>query len=170
MAHQIVAIFSASEDAGHAIGELKNKGYTKDISVVAKKFDGFQIDERTHQIKQFVADSAAGGVVAGAAIGGLAAVLAGLTAITIPAAGIFIAGPIATALTATAAGAVTGTVVGALVDKGIPEQRAQLYADSIMAGETLISVTVDHDKEQEVIDILTAHGVSLGAIGHYDLV
>ena len=48
----------------------------------------------------------------------------------------------ATALGA-AAGAVAGGVIGALVDSGVPAEDAQVYAEAIRRGGTLVSVRTE---------------------------
>jgi uncharacterized membrane protein len=169
MSTLIAALFTDSKNAGEAVADLKNQGFTKDISIISKEYEGFEVDTSTHQIKQQVKDGAAGGALIGAAIGGLATVLAGITAITIPGAGIFIAGPLASAATGAAAGALAGTLVGVLVDKGIPDKEAKLYEDRIAAGDTLIAVTASSDKVDEVLNVLINHGVDAAEIGRFDV-
>ncbi len=169
MSQLIAALFTDSKHAGEAVADLKEAGFTKDISVISKEYDGFEIDSTTHQIKQQIKDGAVGGAVIGAAIGGLATVLAGITAVTIPAVGIFIAGPLASTLTGAAAGAVAGTLIGALVDKGIPDEQAKLYEDRITAGDTLVAVTASDDMVDDVLAVFMAHGVDAAEVGRYDV-
>lgn len=160
MSQFIAGLFTDSKGAGETIAELKNKGYTEDISVISKDYDGLEVDTNTHQIKQDLSEGTVAGAATGAAIGALGALLTGLTAITVPALGIFIAGPIAATLTAAATGAVVGSVAGLLIDMGIPEEKAKLYDQQVLAGETLVAVTADEDRAGEVIQVLSNHGAT----------
>lgn len=159
MSHLIAGLFTDSKLAGEAISELKNKGYTKDISVITK--DGAR-DTKTHDVKKDVSDGAgmgaATGAAMGAAIAGLTALLVGAVTVAIPGVGIVIAGPLAAGLAGAATGAVAGGVVGALVDAGFPEEKAKMYQHEIENGETLVSVSAGADKSGEVESILKKYG------------
>ncbi len=115
MSHVVIGLFGDSEAAGHAVAELKNKGYTKDISVVAKNSETGETD--THSVKEDGTGGAKTGAGMGAALGGAGALVAGITAVAIPGVGV-VAGTIAAALAAAATGAAAGGVVGWMVDKG----------------------------------------------------
>jgi uncharacterized membrane protein len=169
MAHLIVALFEDSEDAGHAAGKIKGQDMADDISVVSKKGDDFDIDDTSHTIKQKVADGAVAGGLVGAGAATLAALLAGATAITIPPLGIFITGPLATALASAAAGAAVGGIVGALVDWGVPDEHAKMFEEKVKAGQTLVAVTVDHDDEDEAAQVLKDNGADRVEIYHNDM-
>lgn len=54
--------------------------------------------------------------------------------------GLIIAGPVAIALTAAAAVGITGGLIGALTNWGIPKSRVEQYEQSIRAGNILIGV------------------------------
>jgi uncharacterized membrane protein len=97
-------------------------------------------------------------------MGGAGALLAGLSAIAIPGIGLLVAGPLATALTAAGVGAATGGLVGALVDKGIPDNQAKHYQQSIDAGQVLVSVEAAENVCNEAADILKKHGAT--EVGH----
>lgn len=154
----VLALFKDSQAAGSAVADLKNEGFTKDISLVTKDFNESELDTTTHTIKQQSSDGVVGGAVIGAAIGGISSLLAGIAAITIPGAGILIAGPLAAALTAAGAGAAIGGVVGALVDLGVPDDQARMYAEHVEAGEVLVMITVSDGREGEVADMLSEKG------------
>lgn len=168
MAHFIAGLFEDSTKAGHAISDLIARGYTKDISVISKQWNGFSLDIKSHQIKEDPSDGATMGAIAGGIVGGLGALLAGLTAIAIPG-GLFIVGPLAITIAAVFAGAAVGGLVGVLVDLGIPEKQAELFTDQIAAGQTLAAVTVGHDKEESVVEILGKHGATEAELVHVDV-
>lgn len=153
----VIGLFDDSKKAGEAIGDLKAKGYTNDISVIAKDVNDPKIS--SHQVKQEVGDGATAGAAIGGTMGVLAGILAGATSFLVPGVGLLVLGPLATTLAGAAAGAVTGGVVGALVDKGIPEERAKAYQDAVTSGQVLVSITTDEQRAIEAQDILKSHGV-----------
>lgn len=162
MNHVTAGLFADSKSAGSAIAELKNKGYTKDISVISKESVDEQV--KVQDIKKDVGDGVAAGATTGAAMGaaavGLAALLAGAVSFVIPGAGVVVLGPLAAILTGAAAGALTGGIVGALVDAGFPEEKARMYEHQLQLGDTLVSVSSADDKSDEISMILRQHGAS----------
>lgn len=73
---------------------------------------------------------------------------------------LIVAGPLVAAwgLTGAGAGALTGGIVGALVDAGIPEERAKMYEDAIKEGEVLVTVTTSHGNESKIRSTLEKYG------------
>ena len=155
MSHLMTAIFSDSKKAGEAIGELKTKGYTNDISVIAK--DTKDKELASHQVKQDVSDGAAAGAATGAAMGTVAGLLVGAASFVVPGVGLVVLGPLATILSGAAAGAVAGGITGTLVDWGIPDAKAKDYEHRIKNGEVLVAVSSDPSKESEIRHIFSAH-------------
>jgi len=157
MSHLITGLFKDSKLAGEAVAELKEKGYTDEMSVAARNEDTHST--KTTSIKSSGAEGAAVGGMVGA-LGGLSAMLFGLSSFVIPGAGILVAGPLSAALASAAGGAAVGGIVGALIDKGIPDNTAQLYESRVKAGDVLVAVSASHDKEIEVQQILKKYGAS----------
>lgn len=156
MNHLVAALFTDSKHAGEAVGELHSAGFTKDISVIAK--DVNESGENVHQIKQDTKDGAVAGAAAGGLLGGLAAFMAAATPVTIVGLGaLLISGPLAALLGATG-GALAGGLVGSLVDLGIPDQKARMFEDAIRSGETLVTVSVEDDKLEDVYQVFEKHG------------
>lgn len=154
----VVGLFDDSKQAGEAIADLKNEGYTDDISIVSKDVNDQGV--KTHQVKQDSSDGAAAGAAVGSVMGALAGILAGAASFALPGIGLVVLGPLAATLTGAAAGAATGGLVGALVDMGIPEKRAKEYQDAVSSGQVLVSVTTDEDKADDAMEVLKKHGVS----------
>ena len=103
----ITAFFSSRDQAEHAVRELRNKGFDKEISVLAKGQEEGNNSGRTSNYTG--GDSITNGTSSGAAIGGLAGLALGAGALAIPGFGPLIAaGPIA----ATLSGAATGGLPG----------------------------------------------------------
>ena len=160
MDHIVSGLFTDSKKAGKAVAELKEQGFTDDISVIAK--DPQDADNSSHQIKQNVTDGAIGGAATGGVIGALAGIIAGAASVLVPGIGtLVVAGPLAATwgITGGALGALTGGLVGAMVDAGIPEEKARMYEDRIKAGDVLVSVSADHEDETAIQKILDKHSV-----------
>lgn len=158
MAHTIAALFKDSKIAGNAVAELKEKGYTDNVSVVARDKDSNEAN--THQVKEDVKEGGITGAVTGGVLGALFGLLAGTTTLILPGIGPLLAvGPIATSLSAlgAATGAVLGGLAGALIDAGISKDQAQKFEEAVKRGEILVLVNVDHENEQKVLDIFNKH-------------
>lgn len=165
MTHTYIGLFSQSKAAGEAVADLKEKGYTKDISLVAKDYKD---DATTHQIKQDVKDGAGAGATAGAVMGAVTGLLVGAASFALPGVGFVVLGPLATTLAGAATGALTGGIVGTLVDMGIPDHEAKDYEHRIQNGEVLVAVTADEDKRAQIMDIYTRHGADKTSEGKKD--
>ena len=100
MSHLVAGLFRDSEWAGKAISSLKEKGYTKDISVISK--DTSDPHLKSHDVKKDVTDGAVGGAAAGAvmgaAVGAVATLLVGAAAVVLPGVGILVLGPLGAGL------------------------------------------------------------------------
>lgn len=69
------------------------------------------------------------------------------------------AGPLMTALSATAANAAVGGIAGALVDWGLPEPQARLYRDCVSDGHILLAVKVrSREAERDAETVLKRAG------------
>ena len=154
----VVGLFEYYQDAERAVRELNSRGFGKaEISVAARDR---VLQERVVGGKdEAVAESAGAGAVGGSAVGGIAGLLVGLGALTIPGIGpVIAAGTLGTALATTAAGAglgaAAGGLIGALVGLGIPEEDAQFYAEGVKRGGVLVSVHTSDDRASEALNIL----------------
>jgi len=68
------------------------------------------------------------------------------------------AGWLVAALTGAGAGAAAGGLLGALTQAGLGEEHANVYAEGVRRGGTLLIVTCSDDKAQLAYDILGRHG------------
>jgi hypothetical protein len=147
----IVALFDNLDHARHVVSELR-----------ANHFKDEEISLVTHEanLKDKVAlgdegVDAADKAGAGAVIGGLAGLLAGVIAISIPGIGPLLAlGPLATAIGGAGIGAAAGGLVGALTASGVPKTKAQLYADGVRRGNVLVTVHTADDRADVARDIM----------------
>lgn len=163
----IIGLFSDSDHAGQAVSELKQKGYTNDISVIAKDESSEEI--KAHDVKQSTADGAASGAAIGGVMGGITGLLAGLSSVALPGIGtVLVAGPLAATwgLVGGAAGMLSGGLIGALVDAGIPEEEAREYEHALQAGEVLVVVSADESKTTAVHQIMDKHNVDTTQTQH----
>lgn len=159
----VVSLYEELEDARDVVEDLVDMGINRDnISLVARDveetYGTYLEDDYEHTEREEVGEAAAGGAVGGAVVGGLAGVLVGLGAFAIPGIGpVIAAGPIAAGLTGAAVGAVTGGVLSALVEWGIPEEEAEYYAEGIRRGGTLVAARTAEERVDDVVDVMEAY-------------
>ncbi len=148
----ITHVYDDYASAENVVRELERAGFTHDqISVVGRKPNS-----------RSEADDAGNGAATGATLGGVAGAGAGLLAslglVAIPGIGPLVAaGVLATTLAGAATGAVAGGVLGALVQYGMSEDEAQVYAESVRRGGTLVSVRAEDTKADEAEMIMQRH-------------
>jgi hypothetical protein len=147
MTQTVTYIYDDPSLAGQAVSALEAAGFTADeISIVRQ--DGDTDGLRTSD--DSVADGAATGASVGLAAGAGAGLLASLGMIAIPGIGPLVAaGVLATTLAAGAAGAVGGGILGALIDYGVSEDEAPIYAENLRRGGTLVSVRADDARTED---------------------
>jgi len=159
MKKTIGGLFTDSQSAGEAIAELKEQGFTDEISFIAKDEAG---EVTSDTVKESVAEGAGIGAATGGALGALIGVIAGTASVLIPGVGTFlVAGPLALiwGVTGGAIGALSGGVLGALIDAGIPEDKAEIYEERIMAGEVFVTVEAEESRLDDALEIMEDHGV-----------
>ncbi len=135
--------------ADTVVSNLEQSGVShSDISIIGRRGEhGGAEDTR--------GDGAAAGATLGGVAGAGAGLLAALGLIAIPGIGPLVAaGVIATTLAGAATGAVAGGLVGALVEYGVSEEEAPVYAESVRRGGTLVSVRADESRADEVERIM----------------
>ncbi len=170
MADIILASFEQHADADRAVDELTKAGYnSKEISVLMKAPpEGERIAGTRATMTKGVVSDTLGGVGAGAVIGGLAGLLIGVAAITIPGLGpLLFAGPLASALgisgatATTVSGVVIGGAAGGLVGLfegfGATREQAKQYERVVKEGGVVLAIPSKPEKETEAENILTKH-------------
>jgi hypothetical protein len=141
----VVGVFDSETDAENCVRELRDIGFRAgDISLVTKdrraRAAGRRLRGRGER-RAAEGTSIAENVAGGALFGGLGGLLISLAAIAIPGVGpIVAAGPLATTLAGAGIGAVGGGIIGAIRNAGVPEDEANVYAESIRRGATLVAV------------------------------
>jgi len=144
----VVGFFDHWDRADRAVRDLIADGAPRDqISVVtlenvrkggaAVRGEGTRAEDDPHGTE--------GGATAGAVLGGAAGVALGLGALVIPGIGpILAAGPLIAAVAGgavgAAAGGIAGGLLGALVDAGVPKDRAERYVEGVRQGGVLVTL------------------------------
>jgi hypothetical protein len=160
--------------ASRVVGELESAGIPhSDISIVASNADDWYAAHsatrgaaattgltptRVDRDRDGIEDRAGAGAGAGigAVLGGGAGLLTGLGVMAIPGLGPVVAAGwlVATAVGALAGGA-TGGVIGALTKSGVSNEDAQVYAEGVRRGGTLVSARVpptDQSRAEAILD------------------
>ena len=138
MMKTIVGTYNSIQTAHDVANDLISAGYSRnDISIVA--------NDANNEYATYVGDGKAGVDVApGAGIG---------------AGPVIAAGPLLAALTGAGVGAVTGGVVGALVDLGIPDEEAHIYAEGLRRGNVLVIAQVPDTSATAVTRVMYRPGL-----------
>lgn len=183
MQRTITRLFDSHEQAQTAVRELEAAGVpADDISLIAR--DGREDPARVGEKRSFGSDDRTGDRTAaeagedagkGAAVGGVlgagAGLLAGLGVLAIPGLGpVVAAGWLASAAVgAVAGGAVGGAaggLLGALQKAGVDDADANVYAEGVRRGGTLVAVRTDEGRAAQAEAILDRNaGVNASARG-----
>ncbi|MCR4425282.1 MAG: hypothetical protein NUW23_03700 [Firmicutes bacterium] len=149
---KVIGTFASRDTAERCIHQLRDSGFDHNrISIVARG-EGGERGGATMQGGTGFQGTATGGV-----LGGVAGLLAGIGALTIPGIGpIVAAGPLAATLT----GAVGGGLVGGLVDMGVPRERSEFYEGKVREGKILAVVDTDQAKVHSAARIMRNSGAS----------
>lgn len=154
----ISRLYDNYSDAAQAVSELERAGVPEsDVSVVANNSEGWYSDDgsrvsardrdgRIDRDRDGVDDRAEGagaGAGIGAAVGGTAGLLAGLGLLAIPGLGpVVAAGWLASTAALALAGGTAGGIIGALTQSGVSEDEANVYAEGVRRGGTLVTARV----------------------------
>jgi hypothetical protein len=165
-ARTIVALFDDYREAEGAIRELESMGVpSTDVNLIANNagnrygdYPQYGIDRPARADHTDTASGAGTGAGIGAVLGGAAGLLAGIGALAIPGVGpVVAAGALAATLAGAGVGAAVGGLVGALVEAGIPREHADIYAEAVRRGGTLVTVRTDDAFSDRVSEILNRH-------------
>lgn len=156
----IVGIYDDLTEARQVVEDLAQAGINREnISLVKGDPEGQYATafERSDAAGE-ATEQAVEGAVAGGVVGGLAGVLLGLGVFAIPGLGpVIAAGPIVAGLVGAGVGAISGSLLGALVEWGVPEEEAQYYAEGVRRGGTLVAVKSFDDQVDYVINVMERH-------------
>ena len=160
----IARLFDNYKDATDAVRDLEAVGIAlADISLLANNASGRVLsgDEATGNEALPGAEIGAG---LGAVAGGGAGVLAGLGLLAIPGIGpVVAAGWLAALAVGAVGGAAAGGLLGGLVGSGISAEHAEVYAEGVRRGGTLVTVHAEKDQAAMIDEILSKNAVDPAA-------
>jgi len=160
----ISRLYDDYDIAARAVADLERAGIPRDdISIVASNAEGWYDRDRTaprvdrdHDGRDDRAEGAAAGAGIGATIGGVAGLLAGLGLLAIPGIGpVVAAGWLASTALGAAAVGTAGGLIGALTQSGVSERDANVYAEGVRRGGTLVTARVpdiDRARYEAILD------------------
>jgi len=161
MAKTVVGLFDDRMAAQNAVRELLDEGFRGDeVSVVSKKPDGKGVEvEYVEEDGREQIEDMAKGAGAGAAIGGAAALLLSLTALSLPGIGpVLAAGPLVALIAGAGIGATAGGLVSGLTRLGIGDDEAHTYAEGLKRGGTLVTVNTDNPHADLAVNVMRRLG------------
>jgi hypothetical protein len=156
MTKSVTALYDTSSEAFSAVSALEAAGFAhSDISIVANNSENWHRDDGATN----AAEDAADGAGAGAVVGGVGGLLTGLGIMAIPGLGPVVAAGwlVATAVGVVAGAAVGGAaggIIGSLTTAGVPKADAEVYAEGVRRGGSLVVVRVADAREAEARSIL----------------
>lgn len=172
----VTRLYDRHTEALAAVSDLEAAGFrSDDISIVSNNTDNWHaghkhpdktkagpLGDRNGDGENDVADGAGKGAATGGALGAGAGLLAGLGMLAIPGLGpVVAAGWLAStavgAAVGAAAGGATGGVLGALKEAGHSDEEANVYAEGVRRGGTLVSVKASGDSQARAETILLGH-------------
>jgi len=159
MIKTVIGSFDSVEDGDRATRDLRSVGFAEaDINVVVSNVRQADADTDLPAIGD-ATGPVARGAVAGGVLGGAAGLAASLAGLAIPGIGpILMAGPIVATLAGAGAGAVAGGVIGRLTELGVGRKDAELYAEAVRRGATLVTLRADESRVDEASAILRKAG------------
>src|SRR5262245_15475334 len=152
MARTVSRLYDSYNQARSAVEGLEKAGFSpSEVSLVSRYRDD-----------EVLADDAGSGAAAGAAtgaiVGGGTGLLAALGIIAIPGIGPLVAaGVLATTLAGAAGGGALGGLIGALLNYGVGEDDAQVYAEGVRRGSSLVTVQTDDVRAAQADAILDTY-------------
>jgi len=158
MDRTVIALYDSLSEANNAVEDLVDAGFDRNnISIIANDSTGESSNYINDNGNRTDDVSGGEGASFGAVIGGLI----GLGTALIPGIGpIMAAGPLA-AVVMGAVGALTGALTGgiaaSLIDLGLSEDDAHLYAEGIRRGGTMVTVHTDEASIEDARSILNDH-------------
>jgi hypothetical protein len=177
MTATISRLFDSYSTALQAVRDLEAAGVPQaEISIVASNADGWYADhdksaprvgtrDRVDRNANGIDDRAEGsgeGAGIGALVGGGAGLLAGLGLLAIPGLGpVVAAGWLASTALGAVVGGTAGGLIGALTAAGVSKEDAQVYAEGIRRGGTLVTARVPDADRPKCEVILNRASVNL---------
>jgi hypothetical protein len=164
MSKTIAGLFDQLADAEQVMQGLVQKGFVRDHISIVTRAQGDTRSRGAHYDADIIHSqdrvSTATRAVAGGVIGGTAGLIAAAVALALPGVGIALAaGPALTLLVGAAAGAVGGGLIGGLLHAGISEEHAEVYAEGVRRGMTLLLVQSENEQVPLAARLMSEHHV-----------
>jgi hypothetical protein len=160
MNETVIGLFNNRYSADRAVDALAREGFERGtISVVAGADSPGDVwspapivnNNLRAAADEHVREVMVDGAVGGAALGGVAGLMAGVAALAVPGLGpLFVAGPFASIFASTAAGVAAGAAsagLGAPILEGLEAGDADLYSAGLREGGVIVAVHTDRDEE-----------------------
>jgi hypothetical protein len=157
----VTGMFDRTEDAADARRDIESLGVPQeDIGFLVNRADD---QDPVEDESSNAGAGASTGAGLGTLLGGGAGLLTGLGVMAIPGVGpIVAAGWLATTLAGAVAGAVAGGaaggLVGAMTHAGVDEDAAQVYAEGVRRGGTVLTVQAEDERRGEIEQVLLENG------------
>lgn len=137
-------VYDTYAQAGQTVRDLEGAGLpSSEISLIANKL----VREKDVEVDDLSGTATGAGI--GAAVGGGVGLMAGVGLLSIPGLGpVIAAGWLASTAVGAVAGSAAGGIIGALIDAGTPASDADVYAEMVRRGGTLVTVRTEHASEQ----------------------
>ena len=181
----ITRLYDDYASASQAVMDLEAAGVpSKDISLIANNSDNWyepattdvkttklkvkpkSMVDRDHDGVDDRVEGAEAGAGIGAVLAGGAGLLAGLGLMAIPGLGpVVAAGWLAATGVGAVAGGAAGGIIGALTQAGTSEKEAEVYAEGVRRGGTLLSARVPSEDRSRYESILDRSAVNIGDRG-----
>jgi hypothetical protein len=151
----IARLYDSYQDAAQAVHDLQAVGIPhEDISLIANNADNRTQPEKVHEGNESGSGAEIGAGL-GALAGGGVGVLTGLGMLAIPGVGPVVAAGWLIALVAGAAsGAVAGGLLGGLVGAGVSREHAEVFAEGVRRGGTVLTVRMPEERVAQVETIM----------------
>ncbi|MBS0644529.1 MAG: general stress protein [Acetobacteraceae bacterium] len=160
MAQRTIAhLYDHYEDAQKVVHDLEAAGVAhSEISMVSNSEHHRTTSTGTTTTEADASSGAGTGAVAGTAIGGGLGLAAGLGALAIPGIGpVVAAGWLIATLAGAGVGAAAGGLVGSLTGAGVSREEADVYAEGVRGGGTLVTVRTTDAEATRVEEIMGRH-------------
>lgn len=143
MTRTITHVYDDPSVAREVVSALETAGFTSSEISIVRQHDTEIGTNDGDSVQDGAATGAGIGLAAGTGVG----LLASLGIIAIPGLGPLVAaGVLATTLATAAAATVTGGLLGALIDYGVSPDEAEVYAENVRRGGTLVSIRADETR------------------------
>lgn len=159
MTRTVTGLFDSFDAATQAVKDLEAAGIPhRDISIVANNTEN-QWSAPTGLGAEKPGAGAAAGASMGAALGGGAGLLAGLGLLAIPGLGpVVAAGWLAATAVGAVAGGAAGGLVGSLTNAGVSPEHAEIYAEGVRRGGSIVTARVEDTLASRAESILSSRG------------